>query len=259
MECCVHSDKGSDANDKVVQVSTKSGETILYYAQEWMKTQDEYGRSYGDIASKLLNEILGGEQVFPASCGYHRKCYQLFTNKKNLKSSKKRSSQFVDESNESIPRKKTRLSQDTTSQIVKGTVPLFGKKCIICQKEKYKKDSRTGAYKPEPLTKCMSPSAENAVKVAAQKKQDENVLLIVEGEDLIAKEAQYHHSCFRTFTYIPVESKISTGDAYLKFCSEIIQERIIGGGEIIKISKLAEIYSRYLQPDTDASYFQIGT
>ncbi|XP_028395413.1 uncharacterized protein LOC114519473 [Dendronephthya gigantea] len=219
-----------------------------------MKTQDEYGRSYGDIASKLLNEILGGEQVFPASCGYHRKCYQLFTNKKNLKSSKKRSSQFVDESNESIPRKKTRLSQDTTSQIVKGTVPLFGKKCIICQKEKYKKDSRTGAYKPEPLTKCMSPSAENAVKVAAQKKQDENVLLIVEGEDLIAKEAQYHHSCFRTFTYIPVESKISTGDAYLKFCSEIIQERIIGGGEIIKISKLAEIYSRYLQPDTDASY-----
>ena len=53
-----------------------------------------------------------------------------------------------------------------------------------------------GAYKPEPLTKCMSPSAENAIKFAAQKKQDENVLLIVDGEDLKAKEAHYHHSCF---------------------------------------------------------------
>ena len=111
-----------------------------------------------------------------------------------------------------------------------------------------------GAYRPGPLTKCMSPSAENAIKVSAEKKQDENVLLIVQGKDLIAKEAQYHHSCFRTFTYIPVETKISTGDAYLKFCSEIIQERIISGGEIIKISKLAEIYSRYLQPGTNASY-----
>ena len=51
----------------------------------------------------------------------------------------------------------------------------------------------------------MSPSAENAIKFAARKKQDEKVLFIVEGEDLKAMEAQYHHSCFGTFTYIPVE------------------------------------------------------
>ncbi|CAB3989227.1 Hypothetical predicted protein [Paramuricea clavata] len=102
---------------------------------------------------------------------------------------------------------------------------------------------------------CMS-SAENAIKFAARKKQDEKVLFIVEGEDLKAKVAQYHHSCFRTFTYIPVEYDISTDDAYSKFCSEIIQDHIIkGGGEVIKISKLAEIYSSYLQPDADALYF----
>jgi hypothetical protein len=101
----------------------------------------------------------------------------------------------------------------------------------------------------------MSPSAENAIKFAARKKQDEKVLFIVEGEDLKAKEAQYHHSCFRTFTYIPVEHDMSTDDAYSKFCSEMIQDRIIKGGEVIKISKLAEIYSSYLQPDADAPYF----
>ena len=116
-----------------------------------------------------------------------------------------------------------------------------------------------GAYKPEPLTKCMSPSAENAIKFAAQKKQDENVLLIVDGEDLKAKEAHYHHSCFRSFTYLPVEHKAQNDDAYSKFCNEIIEERIVNGGEVIKISKLAEMFSYYLHPDGDAPKFQFGT
>ena len=116
-----------------------------------------------------------------------------------------------------------------------------------------------GAYKPEPLTKCMSQSAENAIKFAAQKKQDENVLLIVDGEDLKAKEAHYHHSCFRCFTYLPVEHKAQNDDAYSKFCNEIIEERIVNGGEVIKISKLAEMFSYYLHPDGDAPKFQIGT
>ena len=42
----------------------------------------------------------------------------------------------------------------------------------------------------------MSTSAEAAIKSAARQKQDKNVLLLVEEEDLKAKEAQYHHSCF---------------------------------------------------------------
>ena len=46
MECCIHSEKGSDPNDKIIQASAKSGDTILYYAQEWIKTRDEYGRSH---------------------------------------------------------------------------------------------------------------------------------------------------------------------------------------------------------------------
>ena len=78
-----------------------------------------------------------------------------------------------------------------------------------------------GAYKPEPLTTCMSPSAENA----AQKKQDEKVLLIVEGEDLKAKKAHYHHSCFRSFRYHPVEHK-TQNDHASKFCNEIIEKHI---------------------------------
>ena len=55
MECCIHSEKGSYPNDKIIQVSAKSGDTILYYAQECIKTRDEYGRSYAVIASKLVN------------------------------------------------------------------------------------------------------------------------------------------------------------------------------------------------------------
>ena len=38
----------------------------------------------------------------------------------------------------------------------------------------------------------------------------------------------------------------------IKFCNEIIEERIVNGGEVIKISKLAEMFSYYLHPDGDA-------
>ena len=103
MECCLHTEKGGNINNKIIQVSSKSGETILYYAKEWMKMQDEYGRLYGVIVSKLVNNILGDDQLFPASCGYFQKCYQAFTNKKNL-GLKKRSIQSSEDESQSIPR-----------------------------------------------------------------------------------------------------------------------------------------------------------
>ena len=40
MECCIHSILNNDQNDKIIQVSAKSGETILYYAKEWMSIDD---------------------------------------------------------------------------------------------------------------------------------------------------------------------------------------------------------------------------
>ena len=99
MDCCIHCEIGSNTNDRIIQVSEKSGKTLIDYAREWIKTQDEYG----SIASKLLNEIVSPGQTFPASCGYHRRCYQRFTNKKNLESSKKRS-MIQASDDDSIPR-----------------------------------------------------------------------------------------------------------------------------------------------------------
>lgn len=100
MECCIHSEKGGDSTDTVLPITTKSAETVLHYAHEWMTTRDVYGRSNGVIASKLVNELVGNDHIFPASCGYHRKCYQLFTNKKNLGTSKKRSIETAADNND---------------------------------------------------------------------------------------------------------------------------------------------------------------
>ena len=75
----IHSILNSDQDDGIIKVSAKFRETILYHAKEWIKTEsDEYGRSYSIVASNLINEIVRDDQTFPASCGYHRKCYQLF-------------------------------------------------------------------------------------------------------------------------------------------------------------------------------------
>ena len=78
------------------------------------------------------------------------------------------------------------------------------------------------------------------------------MLLVVEGENLKANVAHYHHSWFRSFTYLPAKHEAQNDDAYSKFCNEIIEERIVNGGEVIKISKLAEMFSYYLHPDGDA-------
>jgi hypothetical protein len=69
----------------------------------------------------------------------------------------------------------------------------------------------------------MSTSAEAAIKSAAIQKQYQNVLFLVEGEDLKAKEAQYHHSCFRTYTYMPKERLKPNEDNYFTFCKKLLR------------------------------------
>ena len=69
------------------------------------------------------------------------------------------------------------------------------------------------------------------------------LLLIVQNEDLIAKEAKYYAPCFRSLSYIPKPRQVT--DSYVVFCTEVIDQRIIQGEEILKISKLVELYSNY--------------
>ena len=70
------------------------------------------------------------------------------------------------------------------------------KKCIFCNKDKYIKNSRNR----ESLSRCMQlKEADETVKTIATQKNDSKILAITTS-DLIAKEACYHFTCYRSDT-----------------------------------------------------------
>ena len=50
------------------------------------------------------------------------------------------------------------------------------------------------------LVKCMTKTAEDSVKEATKRKQDQHILLKVQDTDLAAREAHYHATCRRDYT-----------------------------------------------------------
>ena len=50
------------------------------------------------------------------------------------------------------------------------------------------------------LVKCMTKTAEDSVKEAVTRKQDQHILLKMQDTDLAAREAHYHATCRRDYT-----------------------------------------------------------
>ena len=50
------------------------------------------------------------------------------------------------------------------------------------------------------LVKCMTKTAEDSVKDAVTRKQDQHILLKVQDTDMTAREAHYQATCWREYT-----------------------------------------------------------
>ena len=74
-------------------------------------------------------------------------------------------------------------------------LPVLPKQCLFCKREKYQKGSRTR----EKLTTCMQFRADKKIPEIAEQRNDDELLAIT-SDELIAKEAHYHASCYRTYT-----------------------------------------------------------
>ena len=79
---------------------------------------------------------------------------------------------------------------------------MYSKTCIFCEKNtKYSKNKRTR----EPLIQCTDIRADFSIRDAATRKMDSRLLAIVSRE-LVAAEAHYHRSCYRSYTKDPLTS-----------------------------------------------------
>ena len=84
----------------------------------------------------------------------------------------------------------------------------------------------------------------NATKLleAALAKNDQRILLQIEGLDPVCIEVRYHASCYKRYTKCVYEGKPTSGrflsESFDCFCDEVIKKRIIDGGEILKMKSL---------------------
>ena len=151
---------------------------------------------------EVLKKLTEGESDKVPSLLYHRKCYQYFTLKRSLEkieNDNKRKSEIpntklqeidnFDSQEDYIRPKRGEFGNTVTSTV------LLPKKCLFCKKDKYVKRIK------EKFVACLEFRAVQAIKTAATKINDFQMLELIT-DDLIAKEAHYHSSCYKLYTKV---------------------------------------------------------
>ena len=133
----------------------------------------------------------------------------------------------------------------------------------------YIKEQCSGKRKAERLVQCETKHGGQLLAAAATMKQDEALLLRIRDQDLVAIEARYHKSCYLRYTKVVAKSvEISKQEyqqqmyekSYISFCKKVIEERIIRGKEILRLSKLNQLFIKEVREieNTDASSYKTG-
>ena len=100
------------------------------------------------------------------------------------------------EVNNNIGRRSLRSKSNDTNRTVQSS-NIFPKICLFCEKKK----KMPGKGTHENLCKIETLSFQDNVVKEAEILQDERILRIIFGVDLVAKEAHYHNSCRKSFSY----------------------------------------------------------
>ena len=136
--------------------------------------------------------------------------------------------------------------------------------CLFCDKNRLRKSG-----KEEHLVKCVTKTAEDSIKRAAETKQDGDILLKIQGIDLVAKEAHYHASFRKNYTQsvnskeVPKEQESNEAQAAMKAAHKAAFENlcghvntsIISGGNVERMSMLRERYLAYILQNSPDCYY----
>ena len=206
-----------------------------------------------EAVCKSIPDNLTGADL--GAIGYHRACYQHFT-----KNQDRLQCNLVVSSASHSPRKRPSSS---------GSL-LFPAECIFCQKLEKKVSGKTerctkfsvfkekdGAFREPSWT----PIASQSLAMG-----NGRLYRLVEGEDLFAREAQYHPSCHNAFKlqYVshcrPIKAEAARCEcdteqqrkvaAHLKAFNivlDFIQHRVVEQNEVVELSSLRLLYIQELE------------
>ncbi|XP_070548995.1 uncharacterized protein [Ptychodera flava] len=218
--------------------------------------------------------------------GFHRVCYQRFTDKHQLAQAQKRKEKgtvrktlLTSESSDptevdndgqyQVSPKKRHLRSNPTSTAISAakrrSIHVLPPICILCRRRKQRRDPITKKKTNERLTSCET-DGYRLIK-AAEHRKDEKLLIQLRDQDLVSIEVKYHQSCYLsytrcvTYTYqkkTEEDSGIMYAPSFKKFCDEVVQKRIIEGRECITMDVMRNIFIKMIsdEEDIDASTYK---
>uniref|UniRef100_UPI00358F3110 uncharacterized protein n=1 Tax=Myxine glutinosa TaxID=7769 RepID=UPI00358F3110 len=173
--CCIICHKTT--HDTLQQVTNNGYDTLLYAVTH----------RHDDTARRLQDDIICRDAFFDKQPKYHRRCRNMYTNKKSVDQKKR--------------------SKTTEDDIVEKTLPLvtrsstskaeFTMVCFICGKER----DKMGQHK---LTLVATKAREDTILQKAKELDDFAMLHMIQGHgdscmDLIANDFRYHKSCLTSY------------------------------------------------------------
>ena len=267
--CCLHLAPTED--DPIIQFSEVSFNKIKDCMNSWLSLDGKEK----DI-SKELTSIISDSTTFhslPDHVGYHRKCYMRFTDRNRIEKAKKRvikqaardrTTAETDSTIDLEPPAKRYLRSDLhthsplnvnkPSSAGQINARIFPKHCVICRKTRYITERLSRKRKTETLSLCQTKQAENSLQEAAVLKCDHMLLLQIQGEDLIAKEAHYHKSCYREYTHCLRKDGVSSTEietiysvSFDTFCKTVVEENILKKHEILRMNELTKRFIKTVE------------
>ena len=86
---------------------------------------------------------------------------------------------------------------------------------------------------------------------AAKVLNDDTILTETQGKDLVATELRYHRSCYKEYTGFLTEKKQEPTcsstiykKAWTTFCDNVIENRLIKNGEILRLKTLQSLFCK---------------
>lgn len=138
---------------------------------------------------------------------YHRKCRSLFTMKRDLESIKRKREEPVDE--DANPTKRQCRRPATEGRV-------YNPVCIFCNKVKFMKNPKSR----EKLIQAVQLRADMTLRHCAILNNDARILAIT-SRDIVATEAHYHASCYKSYTNIKTKERDHVGDKEVENSSQV--------------------------------------
>ncbi|XP_071847519.1 uncharacterized protein [Apostichopus japonicus] len=256
LKCCMHVCSHTKTN--ISSFSDTSFAKFKDCVLRWSVLPGIYGALARDLSSKYCIKSSKSLADFQdhehgESCiGYHRECYQRFTDVNKLRKTEERLAKnppkdddSTDDDNDDVEPvcKKRTLRSNVAGPSSSGRPHILPVSCIICHADHWIRDKVTCKRRREPLTRCETIDA-GKLREAAELTCNESLILEMRGRDLVASEARYHQSCFRNATRfltrkLPKETTdFLYAESYAKFCHNVIDEEILKQQGAIRMTKL---------------------